>query len=480
MAEPTALADLQQLVAASPFDRVATVLRHRAAARPIDAPCLLAVAAWCSVIRDQLEEAAAFASMARASIPDVDADPRLTVVIESLSMMIDAFRGQSPIDHHRLDDLAALMASDADPDFAEALTAIEPILEISNWFTFADRYDDAARIVDRRIESLDDSDALGLVSSLCCLAELDWQRGRWAGASRGLVTALATAEAAGHEAGYAHVLAAREFGAYGQWDRCRDGLSAARASGIRRGDSTTMWRVDAVEGFVALCRGDHETAVQILLPLVARNDQVGLHLASVRLWDGDLIESLVCSDRRDEARVEIKRLRSELDRVPSRWGSGIINRCEALVATDPDDAVQFATESVANFEAIGAVFEQGRSELVRAGAHAKADDSEGATHAYRRARQIFDAIGSIPWSAMTEPTRGVTLSPVMANHQDPLDVLTPVEREVVTVLLRGGTNQQIARELCISIKTVESHLTRSYRKLGFTSRAELMANLLGR
>lgn len=37
----------------------------------------------------------------------------------------------------------------------------------------------------------------------------------------------------------------------------------------------------------------------------------------------------------------------------------------------------------------------------------------------------------------------------------------------------GYTNGQIANKLYITISTVEQHLTRAYRKLGVTGRAEL-------
>ena len=37
----------------------------------------------------------------------------------------------------------------------------------------------------------------------------------------------------------------------------------------------------------------------------------------------------------------------------------------------------------------------------------------------------------------------------------------------------GYTNNQIAHKLYITVSTVEQHLTRVYRKLGVTGRAEL-------
>ena len=51
--------------------------------------------------------------------------------------------------------------------------------------------------------------------------------------------------------------------------------------------------------------------------------------------------------------------------------------------------------------------------------------------------------------------------------------LTARERSVALLVHEGRTNQQIARALDISVKTVEAYLTRLYRKTTCSSRVGL-------
>jgi DNA-binding NarL/FixJ family response regulator len=53
--------------------------------------------------------------------------------------------------------------------------------------------------------------------------------------------------------------------------------------------------------------------------------------------------------------------------------------------------------------------------------------------------------------------------------------LTTREREVAAVVAQGLSNQEIAHELVVSVKTVEAHVTRILSKLGFSSRAQIAA-----
>lgn len=54
-----------------------------------------------------------------------------------------------------------------------------------------------------------------------------------------------------------------------------------------------------------------------------------------------------------------------------------------------------------------------------------------------------------------------------------IEALTPSEVRIVRLAHAGRTNRQIARELYLSIKTVEGHLGRAYDKLDIASRREL-------
>jgi len=52
------------------------------------------------------------------------------------------------------------------------------------------------------------------------------------------------------------------------------------------------------------------------------------------------------------------------------------------------------------------------------------------------------------------------------------DRLTSSEMQTLSLLMHGAENHIIAKKLSVTVKTVESHLTRIYRKLGVNSRAQ--------
>lgn len=53
--------------------------------------------------------------------------------------------------------------------------------------------------------------------------------------------------------------------------------------------------------------------------------------------------------------------------------------------------------------------------------------------------------------------------------------LTPTEQQVVDFLAQGLSNKEVAEKMFVSIRTITTHLTHVYSKLGVTSRTELVA-----
>jgi DNA-binding CsgD family transcriptional regulator len=57
-----------------------------------------------------------------------------------------------------------------------------------------------------------------------------------------------------------------------------------------------------------------------------------------------------------------------------------------------------------------------------------------------------------------------------------VDLLTPRERELYLLLLEGLTLKESAERLSVKYSTANTHMTGVYRKLGVSSRAELLIN----
>jgi DNA-binding CsgD family transcriptional regulator len=55
--------------------------------------------------------------------------------------------------------------------------------------------------------------------------------------------------------------------------------------------------------------------------------------------------------------------------------------------------------------------------------------------------------------------------------------LTVGEGRVAALVAAGQTNREVAEALFMSVRTVESHLSRIYHKLGLRSRTELSRRL---
>jgi RNA polymerase sigma factor (sigma-70 family) len=74
--------------------------------------------------------------------------------------------------------------------------------------------------------------------------------------------------------------------------------------------------------------------------------------------------------------------------------------------------------------------------------------------------------------AVLDPTAAARLIDTLARVEEPLERLTPREREVLVLLGRGFPNKQIARELGLAEKTVKTHVGHVLAKLGVADRTQ--------
>lgn len=93
-----------------------------------------------------------------------------------------------------------------------------------------------------------------------------------------------------------------------------------------------------------------------------------------------------------------------------------------------------------------------------------------AAEMFTRAEEVFLAMGAISLAARCAGEKKVA---GVGTQRRSTQGFTPQEEQITALVLDGCSNQEVARELSLSAKTVEYHLTRVYKKFSVSSRAEL-------
>ena len=151
----------------------------------------------------------------------------------------------------------------------------------------------------------------------------------------------------------------------------------------------------------------------------------------------------------------------------------------ALHAGEHGTAAERALASSAAAEEVGAVIEAALSRMLAGRAFAAAGESDRAVVEYQRAAATFEECGALPHRDAAEQElrrlgkRVHRRTRPGATGADGLASLSAREMQVSQLVVDRNTNPEIAAELFLSLKTVETHLRNIFRKLGVSSRVEL-------
>jgi DNA-binding NarL/FixJ family response regulator len=89
-----------------------------------------------------------------------------------------------------------------------------------------------------------------------------------------------------------------------------------------------------------------------------------------------------------------------------------------------------------------------------------------------RAEQLLDAMQRVAAGECVVDRAVVDELLARRRRVDPIDELTPREREVLALMAEGRSNQGISRTLWLSPKTVETHIRGAFGKLGIKEAPE--------
>ncbi len=212
-----------------------------------------------------------------------------------------------------------------------------------------------------------------------------------------------------------------------------------------------------LRGAVSAMRGEWHAALQSYQSCGRALRAGGWHNSGVLPWATGVVEMY---RRLGNVQGALAVLDEEQDRV-SGWGSPVaVGRLLRLRAnlTEGGEGVALLRQSAQVLRGSANQLELCRT-LARLGD--RLDDD-----AIRAEARTLGRRCGLPASAMPGPaTKGT----------GELPELTRTEHRVVTLAVSGLSNQNIADELSVSLRAVEKHLTRSYRKLQINGRAGLSA-----
>jgi DNA-binding CsgD family transcriptional regulator len=270
------------------------------------------------------------------------------------------------------------------------------------------------------------------------------------------------------------VIASRAEWAGGTAARARE--LAEEALGMARAVGNEEWTGPALVscGLAHALIGDPRRAVEAFDAIGELGEAAMPYDPAVIPWHADHAEVLVAVGRLDDAGALIDQLRTraaELDRSVVRLG---LTRSEALLIAKqgaPAAALDLLEQAVSSAKDGVYPLDVARCELTRGRIARQARRRSVARTAFLDAIEQFAACGAPAWREVAE-TELARLD-VPGRSRQPSE-LTDSERQIIAMVRDGSTNREIAAALYLSVKAVESQLTRLYRRLGVANRTQLL------
>jgi DNA-binding CsgD family transcriptional regulator len=230
----------------------------------------------------------------------------------------------------------------------------------------------------------------------------------------------------------------------------------------------------AILGLVALWTGDRSAAAEWLGKADRRAAELGWGEPSVRWWSADYAEMLLELGRIDEAVRVVDVWEADGTRIGREWVLAHVTRCRGLVAAAQeaiDEAASLLQQAVAQHEEVGDPFGRARALLGLGIVRRRARQKRAARVAISDALGGFEQLGAATW---VEKARA-ELGSIGGRRRE--EGLTAAELRVAALVAEGQTNREVAAALFLGERTVASHLTHIYAKLGVRSRTELARRL---
>ncbi|WP_329344560.1 AAA family ATPase [Streptomyces sp. NBC_00663] len=401
----------------------------------------------------------------------------------------EAYEGNMTAAHERAGQAAALVDSLPDND----LTALcEPLARLGWAEAFLEHYPDAERHAERGLDIARRSGQLYVMPHLLlCLSHVRVQTCRVSSAVELADLAEDIARGIGSDQLLTFALASKASALVAA---CPPGdprpLAVAGEAVAAAGTGVNWWASTAwcIFGWASLMAGDPVRARDALLQ--AGGPELHRIQPSMRpLYVEILVTSALVMGRSEEAREWAEQARKEAEQLglPMQRASALRSSAHLPLAQgDTAAAADLFAQAAVESARCGAVFWEAFSLLLGAPLEAAAGRGRDGTLAWLRGRRLAEAGGSGMLVGLADATRppdsgseAAYSSPDRAELAERLATLTARELEIAELVAQGLTSQAIADRLYVSRRTVDTHVSRAFRKTGVSSRTAL-ATLMAR